>query len=64
MKQDDKIERLGELIRRFESTIRMYKFVVNNPKYFDRNFHMREIEHLHKFVEEAKRDFLNEDSDN
>lgn len=69
MQQDDETlqitkKRLAELISRFESTLRMYKFVANNPKYYDRTFHMREIEHIHKFIQEAKKELLNEDSDN
>lgn len=57
-------ERITEVISRFESTLRMYKFVINNPKYYDRSFHMREAEHLHKYIEEFKKEVLDESSDN
>lgn len=56
--------RLIELVTRFESALRMYKFVINNPKYYDRNFHAREAEHLHDFLTSFKKDILNESSNN
>lgn len=56
--------RLAELITRFESTLRMYKFVINNPKYYDRSFHIREAEHLHEYVDNFKKDILDESSNN
>lgn len=66
--EDEKLniekQRLTELLNRFESAIRMYKFVINNPKYYDRNFHMREAEHLHKYLEDFKKEFGNEGSNN
>lgn len=57
-------QRLSELISRYESAVRMYKFVINNPKYYDRAFHMREAEHLHKYLEDFKKEFMNESSNN
>lgn len=58
------LTKLNELMVRFESTLRMYKFVVNNPKHFDRVFHMREIEHIHKYLQDSKKELINENSNN
>lgn len=59
-----KHERITELISRFESALRMYKFVINNPKYYDRSLHIREAEHLHKYLEDFKKELSGENSNN
>lgn len=59
-----KHEQITKLISRFGSALRMYKFVINNPGYYDRAFHVREAEHLDKYLEDFKKEVLGEGSNN
>ena len=61
---DEQLSSTEKLIRRFEAIIRLYKYVVDNPKHFDRNFHLREIEYAIKVIEEFKKEMKNENSNN
>lgn len=53
-----------KLLKRFESILRLYKYVVENPKHFDRSFHLREIEYATKAISEFKKEIKDENSNN
>lgn len=61
---DEQSSSTEKLIRRFEAIIRLYKYVVDNPKHFDRNFHLREIDYALKAINQFKEEVKNENSDN
>lgn len=61
---DEDTSKLEKLIKRFEAIIRLYRYVVDNPKHFDRMFHLREIEYAIKAIEKFKEEMKNEDSNN